>query len=230
MGRGDDHAEVVHVDDAGGQPPWDGGTFDEAEVGAAGAHLVAVSVELPTASVTVVSGRLCRKATSQTGSRYSAMVKLAATCNCPSRSVRGAATLVWKVWAAALPVHIHGQRVVAVGIWVLAAALFVALGIAWARQLIHGRSCRKHLLDPVMAQFHGAPPMAALTVGAGALLLGRDLLGQRLALDLDVALWTIGTVGGLATAVLVPYLMFTRHQLTPADTFAGWLMPVVPPM
>ena len=39
--------------------------------------------------------------------------------------------------------------------------------------------------------------MALLTVGSGALLVGRDLIGLRLAVDLDWVLWTAGTVGGL---------------------------------
>jgi hypothetical protein len=31
--------------------------------------------------------------------------------------------------------------------------------------------------DPAMAPFYGAPPMAMLTVGAGAVLVGKDLIG-----------------------------------------------------
>ena len=34
-----------------------------------------------------------------------------------------------------------------------------------------------HHRDPVMAHFYGAPPMALLTVGAGALLVGRRVIG-----------------------------------------------------
>ena len=81
-----------------------------------------------------------------------------------------------------------------------------------------------------MAQFYGAPPMALLTVGAGTLLLGKDVLGESLAVHIDRVLWTLGTVGGLASALVIPFLMFTRHELKPDSTFGGWLMPVVPPM
>jgi tellurite resistance protein TehA-like permease len=81
-----------------------------------------------------------------------------------------------------------------------------------------------------MAPFHGAPPMALLTVGAGALLVGHDVIGTAAALHVDAVLWTLGTAGGLATAVGVPALMFTRRQLRLEMTSATWLMPVVPPI
>jgi tellurite resistance protein TehA-like permease len=71
--------------------------------------------------------------------------------------------------------------------------------------------------------------MALLTVGAGSLLLGQGLLGA-LAVELSWALWFAGTVAGLVSAVSIPYLMFTRFELTGAAVFGGWLMPIVPPM
>jgi tellurite resistance protein TehA-like permease len=67
-------------------------------------------------------------------------------------------------------------------------------------------------------------------VGAGTLLLGRDMIGLRAAVDADWALWLIGTILGLVTAVAVPYLMFTRHEVRADSPFGGWLMPIVPPM
>jgi tellurite resistance protein TehA-like permease len=80
-----------------------------------------------------------------------------------------------------------------------------------------------------MAQFYGAPPMALLTVGAGTLLLGQGLLGG-LAVEVSWVLWLAGTVAGLVSAVSIPYLMFTRFELTGESAFGGWLMPIVPPM
>jgi hypothetical protein len=41
------------------------------------------------------------------------------------------------------------------------------------------RAAVGHARDPVMVQFDGAPPMALLTVGAGALLLGPGLIGAH---------------------------------------------------
>jgi len=72
--------------------------------------------------------------------------------------------------------------------------------------------------------------MALMTVGAGAVLVGGDLIGRRLAIDLDWVLWTAGTAGGLFTAVSIPFLMFTQLRVEPDAAFGGWLMPVVPPM
>jgi tellurite resistance protein TehA-like permease len=43
-------------------------------------------------------------------------------------------------------------------------------------------------------------------------------------------LWTAGTIGGLFTAVSIPFLMFTQHNVEPDAAFGGWLMPIVPPM
>ena len=133
--------------------------------------------------------------------------------------------------AISLPVHVPGLRVAARGVWVLAAVMLVAVTAATALHWKgHRSTARTHVLHPVMSHFYGAPPMAMLTVGAGALLVGRDLIGLRAAVDLDWVLWTAGTVTGLATAAAVPYVMFTRHRYGRDAAFGGWLMPIVPPM
>ena len=56
------------------------------------------------------------------------------------------------------------------------------------------------------------------------------MIGERAAVDLAWVLWTAGTIGGLFTAVSIPYLMFTQHDVEPDAAFGGWLMPIVPPM
>ncbi len=133
--------------------------------------------------------------------------------------------------AVTLPRGAPGLHVAALVVWLLASALLVGLTVATAaHRVLHPATARGHAANPVTAQFYGAPPMALLTVGAGTLLLGVDLLGEPLAVAVSAALWTVGTLGGLASAVAVPYLMFTRHELTAGSTFGGWLMPVVPPM
>ncbi|BAX94581.1 TDT family transporter [Mycobacterium shigaense] len=132
---------------------------------------------------------------------------------------------------AALPVHVSGLRVFAEIAWVVAAVLLVLLivvvGGHWLR---HPTVARGHARNPQMAHFYGAAPMALMTVGAGAVLVGRDLIGERVAVDVDWLLWTAGTLGGLFTAVSIPFLMFTQHEVEPDAAFGGWLMPVVPPM
>ncbi|GAC1599550.1 MAG: TDT family transporter [Pseudarthrobacter sp.] len=133
--------------------------------------------------------------------------------------------------AATLPLQFPGLRTGATVVWALAAVLLILLsaatGVHWIR---HRETARSHHSHPVMAHFYGAPPMALLTVGAGTLLLGKDILGEQLALGIDAVLWIAGTVLGLASAVAVPYLQFARHQVTQDSAFGGWLMPVVPPM
>lgn len=72
--------------------------------------------------------------------------------------------------------------------------------------------------------------MALLTVGLGALLVGKSVLGTRLAVDLDWVLWTAGTILGLFTVTIIPYRLFTQLNVGPDSAFGGWLMPIVPPM
>jgi C4-dicarboxylate transporter/malic acid transport protein len=135
------------------------------------------------------------------------------------------------VAAASLPEQFRGLHAFAIGVWATSALLLIALTAAttvhWVR---HPDTARSHANHPVMVHFYGAPPMALMTVGAGTILLGRDVLGLPAAVDLDWALWTAGTVFGLATAAVVPYLVLTRHTVTAGSAFGGWLMPVVPPM
>lgn len=133
------------------------------------------------------------------------------------------------VAAASLPEQVRGLRPAATAIWVVAAGLLIALTAAtavhWFR---HPRTARGHIRNPVMAHFYGAPPMAMMTVGAGSILLGRDVVGLRAAVDIDWVLWGAGSLAGLVVAASVPYLVFTRNPA--AVAFGGWLMPVVPPL
>ena len=132
---------------------------------------------------------------------------------------------------ASLPVHVPGLRMFTEVVWVIAATLLVVLlvvvGGHWVR---NPRVARTHARNPQMAHFYGAAPMALMTVGAGAVLVGKHLIGDRVAVDLAWVLWSAGTLGGLFTAVSIPFLMFTQYNVEPDAAFGGWLMPVVPPM
>ena len=133
--------------------------------------------------------------------------------------------------AVLLSEQVGFQRGVALGFWLLAAALLTVLVAATAAHWVrHPDNARGHASDPAMAPFYGAPAMAFLTVGAGTLLVGKDLIGADAAVTVDGVLWCVGTTLGLATAVGVPYLLFTRHDVALENAFGGWLMPVVPPM
>ncbi|MGY0062404.1 TDT family transporter [Streptomyces sp. LZ34] len=128
--------------------------------------------------------------------------------------------------AATLPRTFPGLRGAATVVWLGAGLLLVVLAVGYVRQ----RALRLHAADPMHAQFFGAPAVALLTVGAGALQLGQPVIGARAALDVDWVLWSLGTALGLVTACTVPYLMVTRHRFAPDAAFGGWLMPVVPPL
>jgi C4-dicarboxylate transporter/malic acid transport protein len=135
------------------------------------------------------------------------------------------------VAAASLPEQFPGLRSAATGVWALAAVMLIALSVLTALHWRHHpATARGHANDAVMGHFYGAVPMAMLTVGAGTLLLGRDWIGARAAIDADRVLWLAGTAGGLVCAAAIPYLLFTRHQTAPDSAFGGWLMPIVPPM
>lgn len=132
---------------------------------------------------------------------------------------------------ATLPVELPGLARFTDVVWVIAAVLLLVLiVVVGGHWLLHPKVARTHARNPQMAHFWGAAPMALNTVGAGAVLVGPDLIGERAAVDLAWVLWTVGTIGGLFTAISIPYLMFTQHNVAPDSAFGGWLMPVVPPM
>jgi C4-dicarboxylate transporter/malic acid transport protein len=132
---------------------------------------------------------------------------------------------------ATLPVHVPGLHVFSRIMWVVAAVLLVVLLIAVSVQWFrHPTVARAHSRNPQMAHFYGAAPMALLTVGSGAILVGKDFIGMSWAVEVHWVLWTAGTVGGLFTAATIPFLMFTQLNVEPDAAFGGWLMPVVPPM
>ncbi|HEX6887350.1 MAG TPA: TDT family transporter [Candidatus Nanopelagicales bacterium] len=133
------------------------------------------------------------------------------------------------VAGATLPIAVPDLLVHAA--WALAVVLLVGLlvlvPLSWARHPEHVRAIAD---DPVAIQFFGAPPMALMTVASSTILVGSQLLGESLAVTIGWVLWGVGTVLGIATAIVVPYRLFTRLEVRTDGAFGGWLMPVVPPM
>ncbi|QII04228.1 TDT family transporter [Rhodococcoides fascians A25f] len=133
--------------------------------------------------------------------------------------------------AATLPVQFPALHIFAVAVWVCATAALVVIGTAFALHWIgHRDRAVEYARHPVMVQFYGAPPMALLTVGAGAGLLGADVLGPSASTALFAILWITGTPAGLFTSVAVPYRMITTSDHRNVAALPAWLMPVVPPM
>lgn len=133
--------------------------------------------------------------------------------------------------AVLLPAELPGQHAAALAVWLLAVVILVVLSAAtvlrWAR---HPEALRRDLRDPATAPFHGAPPMALLTVGAGALLAGRDLLGEQAALAVAGTLWVVGTLLGVMVAAAVPALLARGRTLRLQSAAPTLLLAVVPPM
>ncbi|UUU20802.1 TDT family transporter [Streptomyces sp. DSM 40750] len=132
---------------------------------------------------------------------------------------------------AGLPLDLPGLRTVCTVVWALALLALVTLLGARALHWVHHRDqARAHLLDPAVAPFYGCLSMALLAVGGGALVVGRDWIGARAAVALDVVLFGAGTAVGLVAAVVVPYLMVVRHRIEPAQVTPVLLLPLVAPM
>jgi C4-dicarboxylate transporter/malic acid transport protein len=132
---------------------------------------------------------------------------------------------------AALPVHLPGLRTICAAVWLLSLLLLVTLLCARALHWRHhADQARAHLLDPAVAPFYGCLAMALLAVGGGALTVGRYWIGIQAAVALDAVLFTVGTVVGLAAAVVVPYLMAVGHKAEPQHATPVWLLPLVAPM
>ncbi|WP_370946584.1 TDT family transporter [Amycolatopsis sp. cg5] len=115
---------------------------------------------------------------------------------------------------AAVTLPLHGLKPVAAVIWAGAAAWLLVL--CW-KLVKSGPAPLDH--------FWGAPPMAMLTIGAGAL----NFIGGTTGLAIDWTLWTAGTALGLFTTLAVPYRMITG-RIDAREVSPTWLLPVVPPM
>ncbi|MDH4317084.1 MAG: TDT family transporter [Desulfobulbaceae bacterium] len=133
--------------------------------------------------------------------------------------------------AVSLPMFSAKLKGIALFVWILASVMLIGLFFASLKLMAQRENVwKRHFSDPMMAQFYGAPPMAMLTVAGGTLLLGGGVIGRELAQTIAWILWSAGTLTGLATAVIIPYRLFTKFQVRQDSAFGGWLMPVVPPM
>ncbi|MDH3347588.1 MAG: TDT family transporter [Desulfobulbaceae bacterium] len=133
--------------------------------------------------------------------------------------------------AATLPIFSSKLQIFALIVWCLASFMLIGLLLAAFKLLVQRNNVwKRHLNDPMMAQFYGAPPMAMLTIAGGALLLGGEVVGQEFAQKISWILWFAGTITGLISAIIIPYRLFTIFTVRQDSAFGGWLMPVVPPM
>ncbi|MEU5975422.1 C4-dicarboxylate ABC transporter [Streptomyces sp. NPDC047315] len=130
---------------------------------------------------------------------------------------------------AALPLP-AAARPALVLVWTASALLLLAVATARAGHWLHHRDqARAHLLDPAVAPFYGCAAMAPLAVAAGALSVGRDVLGPA-AVPVAAALFAVGCALAVTAAVAVPYLLVVRHRPAPGTATPVWLLPLVAPM
>lgn len=129
------------------------------------------------------------------------------------------------------PVTIPGLKNIAIVLWSIDACLLALLLLLWLAQgLCYPGQIRASLHDPAHAQLWGAPPMACFTVSTGFLVIGTHILNASWCIHAAQGLWLLGVAGSIFSALVVPYLMFTHHDLSIETTYGSWLLPVVPPI
>lgn len=142
-------------------------------------------------------------------------------------SVMGTGILA--VAIAGSPITVPGQTTIATALWFLAAAALACLTLLLMASLLDDPSRLGGSFHDVGAmQPWGAVPMACYTVAVGALKIGSRVLDPAVTVHAAQGLFVVGTVGAISLALLVPFLMFTRHELASDATAATWLLPIVP--
>ncbi|MGC5248146.1 TDT family transporter [Gordonia sp. DT219] len=117
-----------------------------------------------------------------------------------------------------------------VAFWLLTCIVFAGVVTATAAHWYrHPDVAREHHRHPVTAHFYGAVPMAILTVGTSTLVAGSHVIGHGAALAVDAVCFTVGTIGAVVTAVLVPARHLVGRAGDRGEPFGGWLMSVVGP-
>ena len=103
-------------------------------------------------------------------------------------------------------------------------ALFTSLyGARWA---MFGHEARRIFGHNTVSMFIGTIPMGLATIINGCLAFGISRFGPDI-VPVAQALWWADVAMSLACGVLIPYLMFTRHQHSLDGMTAVWLLPVV---
>ncbi|WP_317997148.1 hypothetical protein [Vulcanimicrobium alpinum] len=129
------------------------------------------------------------------------------------------------------PVQLPIVRHLGAVLFAIDVAMFVGFTLLWTIGIARSpRTVTESLHDPARAQTWGAPPMACFTVAVGFLRIASGAIDAAASVEIAQALFVAGVVLSLWSAFLVPYLMFTRHELTPQRAYGSWLLPVVPPI
>ncbi len=129
------------------------------------------------------------------------------------------------------PLPIPGQHRVGMVLFVFLNLLFVVSMALWAlRWMFHTDEALNDFREPSRALFYGAFAMGINVVGNDYFLVGLHMINTNVAIDISKVIWIAGTLASVFTVVVVPYLLFTEHDVKPQQTLASWLIPVVPPI
>jgi C4-dicarboxylate transporter/malic acid transport protein len=140
-------------------------------------------------------------------------------------------TGILAICATISPIAVPFGRQIGVALWSVDAVLFAVFAVLWIVSSIRSpRTLVATLHDPVKAQVLGAPPMACFTIAVGFLKIGETFLPLEFCIAAAQAIFLIGVAGSIASVFAVPYLMFTRHELSHEKMYGSWLLPVVPPI
>lgn len=144
-------------------------------------------------------------------------------------SVMGTGILA--VCATLSPIPIPFGREIAVTLWSADVVLFVLVTGLWLAAGLRSPQLLASILhDPAKAQALGAPPMACFTIAVGFLKIGAGFLPIGFCVAAAQTLFVLGIAGSVASAFVVPYFMFTEHELSSETMVGSWLLPVVPPI
>ncbi len=130
---------------------------------------------------------------------------------------------------AHLPWALPGKMFLAEVLWLFGVALFALFALLFlTRVLLHRDTLWPMLLHPVQSMFLGAIPMGLAVLISGLVQFGPARWGDGV-YALAHALWWLDAAMALGSALLVPYLMFTRQSHALEKMTAVWLLPIVAP-
>jgi tellurite resistance protein TehA-like permease len=130
---------------------------------------------------------------------------------------------------AHLPWTLPGQMALAEALWLFGVVLFALFSLLFlARVLVFRETLWPMLLHPVQSMFLGAIPMGLAMLIGGLVQFGPVRWGEGI-YALAHALWWLDAAMALGSALLVPYLMFTRQSHALEKMTAVWLLPIVAP-
>jgi len=125
------------------------------------------------------------------------------------------------------PFPVDGLKSVAQALWFVNIAIFMLCAAMYAARWVFFFDGAKRIFQhSVMCMFFGAIPMGLATIINGFLAFGTQHWGDA-AVQIASWLWWLDAAMALASAWLVPYLMFTRQDHSLQSMTAIWLLPIV---